>query len=64
MEQVINILPGLQIVIDTDKFEALGALQLAELPAGDYQIGLDMTLTNILEKTEQKVQALVILRSK
>jgi hypothetical protein len=60
----IEIIPGVKIVIDPDKFEAQAALKLAEMPPGDWQLTLDLNLHNVLEDTDQKVQNLVILRSK
>ena len=64
MEQVIEILPGVKILINQDTFEAQAALRLAELPPGDWQLTLDLNLHSILEDTDQKVISLLILRSK
>lgn len=64
MEREIQIMPGLKLLMDEDKFDAQAALGLSELPYGDWRIGFDMRLVNVIEKTEQKVENLIALRAK
>lgn len=64
MEQEIKLMPGLKLVVDEDKFEVSAALGLSSLPYGDYRMGFDLKIANVIEKTEQKVENLVVLRVK
>lgn len=60
--QEIELMDGVKLVVDPAKFDVKNALKL-QLPEGDFKLTFDVTVTNLLEQDESKVQGVVSLRS-
>lgn len=58
----IQITDGVTLVIDPEKYDLKNGLKL-QLPEGDLMLSFDLTVTNVTEQAESKVQNVVILRS-
>lgn len=58
----IEITDGVKLVVDPEKFDVKNAMKLV-LPEGDLLLTFDMTVTNVGEQAESKVQNVVALRS-
>lgn len=58
----IEITDGVKLVVDPEKFDVKSALKL-QLPNDDLQLTFDLTVTNVSEQAESKVQNVVSLRS-
>lgn len=61
----IEILPGVKVIIDTEKYDVRNALRASLSPdMTDYTIQIDATITDVIEKTESKVTGALVLRAK
>lgn len=61
----VEIMPGVIVLIDEHLFNIKNAMRLtpyAEL--ADYMVSVDITITDVIEKTESKAQGALTLRSK
>jgi hypothetical protein len=58
----IELMDGVKLVIDPAKFDVKNVLKL-QLPEGDLKLTFDVTITDVLEQDESKVQGIVGLRS-
>ncbi len=63
MEKEIVLVDGVKLLVDDEKFNVINALSLAGGPTGDTRLTFDLTITDILEEEEAKVQSIVTLRT-
>lgn len=61
----LEIMPGVIILIDEHLFNIKNAMRLTPYESlSDYLVSIDITITDVLEKTESKAQGALVLRSK
>jgi hypothetical protein len=62
----VEILPGLRLLVDPDKFIVQGGMSfaLSEQWSSEVVITLDASLRDVLEGNESKVDGVVTLRTK
>lgn len=61
----IEILPGVTVVVDPEKFTVKNALKASVADDGaDLTVQIDMTIVDTIDKNESKVIGAVVLRSK
>lgn len=58
-----EILPGVKVIIDPEKYSVTQAFQIAPQTEADVAIMLDLTIVDVIEKSESKVQGILQLRS-
>lgn len=58
----IEITDGVKLLIDPAKYDVTNALKL-QLPNEELRLTFDLTVSNVLEGDESKVQNVVTLRS-
>lgn len=64
-EVTLELLPGVKIVIDTDKFNIEGNFSLGGFSEGaDLKVYLDLRIVDVISKEQSKTESIVILRTK